>query len=40
MVCTNRELTQKFPIGDKMHNWAFQIGDFGMENGDWGIGWN
>ena len=24
----NRELT--CPIGDKMHNWAFQIGDWGL----------
>ena len=30
----------KCPIGDKMHNWAFQIGDWGLEIGDWRIGWN
>ena len=31
-----------FPIGDKMHNWAFQImiGDLGLEIGDWKIGCN
>ena len=25
-----------------MHNWAFQIGDWGSgwQNGDWAIGWN
>ena len=35
---TNRELTQKCPIGYKMHDWAFQIGDWGLEIGDWGMG--
>ena len=38
-VCI-RELTHKCPIGDKMHNWPFQIGDWGLDIGDWGIGWN
>ena len=27
-------------VGDKMHNWAFQIEDWGLQIGDWGIGWN
>ena len=35
-----RELTHKCPIGDKMHDWAFQIKDWVLEIGDWGIGWN
>ena len=30
----------KCPIGDRMHNWAFQIGYLGLEIEDWDIGWN
>jgi len=32
MLYNIRELTQKCPIGDKMHNWAFQIEDWGLGN--------
>ena len=32
IVGRNRELTHKCPIEDKMHNWAFQIGDWGLGN--------
>ena len=28
----NREITHKCTIGDKMYNWAFQIGDWGLRN--------
>ena len=49
MYLVNRELTEKYPIGDEMHNWAFQIGVWGFVIGDWilgnrlelvGIDWN
>ena len=33
----NRELTTKYPIGDEMHNLAFQIGDWGLMIGESGI---
>ena len=36
---SNRELTEKIPIGDKLHNWAFQIGDWGLGIRDWGLGY-
>ena len=39
IFCPIGELTQKYPIGDKMHSWAFRIEDWGLEIGDWGIGW-
>ena len=41
-----RELTDKISNGDKMQNWAFEIGDWGLGIQDWGlrkkteIGWN
>ena len=33
----SRELTTKCPIGDEMHNWAFQIGDWGLMIGERGL---
>jgi hypothetical protein len=30
---------KKCPIGDEMHNWAFQIGDWRLGIGDWGFGY-
>ena len=38
--CYQRTNRQKCPIGDKMHNQAFEIGDWGLGIKDWGLGKN
>ena len=39
-VPQKRELTENYPIGDKMHNWKFEIKDWGLGIQDWGSGEN
>ena len=36
MPVENKQTT--YPVGDKMHNWAFEIADWGLEIQDWGLG--
>ena len=36
MPVENKQTT--YPIGDKMHIWAFEIADWGLEIQDWGLG--